>query len=353
MRLTDLAIRKLKLPKKGQKIYYDDALRGFGVRISQKTKAFVVTYGTDRKRVTLGKFPETTLSEARTTARKLLINQTQHRVAIAFPEAREDFLIDNAAKNRAATVYSYALYLNAFEYAGKVEDITRRVIKDHLSTYATSSSYSHALVAFKVFFNWAIRHELIDKHPLSGEKGQPTQSRNRVLTPDELKRLWQYAHPNYSDVVKLLILTGQRRNEIARLNSEWIQNDTITLPAHITKNKREHIFPFGNLTARYLSGEGLLFKNAKGTPLNGWSKSKVRIDKHTGLSNWTIHDLRRTFATIHAQLGTPIHITEKLLNHVSGSHGGIVGVYQQHAYMTEMKKAVETYEAHIATIVSA
>jgi integrase len=76
------------------------------------------------------------------------------------------------------------------------------------------------------------------------------------------------------------------------------------------------------------------------------------MDKAIGIAPWRLHDLRRTFATIHAQIGTPVHVTERLLNHVSGTHAGIVGVYQRHSYDIEMKIAVETYEQHLAKVLS-
>jgi integrase len=136
-------------------------------------------------------------------------------------------------------------------------------------------------------------------------------------------------------------LTGQRRGELTAIQDDWI-TDVITFPATVTKNKHEHVLPYGEFTKQFL----------KPYSFNGWSKSKKRLDKAIEIPHWTIHDLRRTMATIHAELGTPVHVTEKLLNHVSGTHGGIVGIYQRHAYLPEMKKAVETYETYIAKLVS-
>ena len=99
---------------------------------------------------------------------------------------------------------------------------------------------------------------------------------------------------------------------------------------------------------------GLLFpaRGKAGTPFNGWSKCKVAIDKRCKIAPWTLHDLRRTFATNLAALGTPIHVTEKLLNHISGTTGGIVGIYQRHAYMSEMRVAIQQWETRLGEILS-
>src|SRR5205085_2511620 len=99
---------------------------------------------------------------------------------------------------------------------------------------------------------------------------------------------------------------------------------------------------------------GFLFpaRRKEERPFNGWSKCKADLDKHSGVMGWTLHDLRRTFATRLAGLAVPIQVTEKLLNHVSGTQSGIVGVYQKHSYMTEMTVAVRTFERHLEVLLS-
>ncbi len=352
MRLTDLSIRKLKPLPTGQKIYYDDVLGGFGVRISQKTKAFIVTYGEGRKRVTLGKYPETSLADARKAAKKLLSNPSHHKLSIAFPAARDDFLEECKAKNRAKTITEYTRYLNACDTTKKLEDISRRDLQKHLQRYVDHpSAYAHALTAFKVFFNWAIRHEYIDRHPLAGERAVYSAPRDRVLTPDEIKSLWHYEDPPFSDILKLLILLGQRRSETAAIHADWIDGDTITFPPEITKNKRRHVIPFGPLAAQYLKGEGQLFGNTKGTCFSGWSKAKTRLDKDIIIPHWGLHDLRRTHSTMSASLGIPLHIEERILNHASGAAtSGVAGIYNRYDYLAEAREAVVTFEEYIAKI---
>ena len=88
------------------------------------------------------------------------------------------------------------------------------------------------------------------------------------------------------------------------------------------------------------------------TPFNGWSKGKVALDKRANIAPWTLHDLRRTFATDLAALGTPPHVTEKLLNHVSGTVSGVAAIYNRHAYMDEMRAAIDAWEKRLSAILA-
>lgn len=141
------------------------------------------------------------------------------------------------------------------------------------------------------------------------------------------------------------VATGQRRGEIAALQFSWINENekTITLPATITKNGRQHAFLLGSLVMVILNP--LRDKRSYLLP-----KSKAVLDKTSGVTDWTLHDLRRTFATIHARIGTLVHVTERLLNHVSCTHAGIVGVYQRHTYLHEMAAAMTNHETKLSKI---
>jgi integrase len=185
-------------------------------------------------------------------------------------------------------------------------------------------------------------------------------ARERVLADGELARVWIACEQlgAYGIVVKLLTLTGQRRGEIAAIRSNWINDDRVTLPSWLTKNGREHRFPVASLASRLLAGviattsSPLLFP-ARGhddQPMNGWGKGKANLDRLSGITDWTLHDLRRTFATGLAALGTPIHVTEKLLNHVSGTHAGIVGIYQRFEFWDEQVAAMQAWETKIHSL---
>lgn len=237
---------------------------------------------------------------------------------------------------------------------------------------------------------WAERRHYVETLPASRiQVRSHSTPRERVLSDHELKLIWRACDrpgevhkPAYTAVksrsakvranlkppslpasfcaiVKLLILTGQRRGEIAALHKKWLTDDTITLPSEITKNGREHAFPIGQLAASVLqspteASNGTFLFPARGgsdTCFNGWSKSKVALDSVSGVTNWTLHDLRRTFASNMAALGVQLPVIEKLLNHVSGSFGGIVSVYQRHNFMPEMRDAIEKWEARLGELV--
>ena len=188
-------------------------------------------------------------------------------------------------------------------------------------------------------------------------------SRSRVLTDAELAAVWTaagQAEGHFGTIVRLLILTGMRRGECAALQKSWIRASTISLPGTATKNGRDHAFPIAAVGASLLKaaiprdGSALLFpaRGTTDTPFNGWSKSKVALDTQCKIEPWTLHDLRRTFATNLAALGTPIHVTEKLLNHVSGTVSGVAAIYNRHAYMDEMRAAIDAWEKRLSVILA-
>jgi integrase len=351
MKFTDISIRRLPLSDSGQKTYFDETLGGFGIRIGTKTKSWIVKYGKTRRIRTLGHYGEDgiSLSNARQEAKRFLLTQSTTRHVSGYSEAVQSFIDSSERRNRPNTVREYKRFLTAFKSDKRVDDISRRELQVHLSQYErTPSNYAHALVAFKVFFNWAIRNEFTDKHPLAGERPPTIPPRERVLLPEEIQQVWAYDFAPFSTILKLCLLTGQRRTEIASIIPEWIKDGVLTIPSEITKNKRRHTIPVSEQVQEFCSQAPFGKKGA----FNGWSRAKMMIDKVVDIPHWTIHDLRRTFSTIHAKIGTPIHITERLLNHASGSTGGIVGIYNKYQYMDEMREAQEKYETVLTNIVT-
>jgi integrase len=346
LKLTDLSVRRLKPPESGRKIFFDDALPGFGIRVSTRYKTFVVLHGTGKGRQyrTIGRFPDWSLADARKEAKSILGGPKVFRSHSKYPDAVENFLQDCESRNRPETIRQYKNYLNAFPWKKKVSGISRADVLSHLQGYRDRpAAHVHALRSLKVFFNWCVRQEILDRNPIAGEKTIPIPSRERVLSPEEIRAVWEYEDPHYSTIVKLCLLTGQRRSEIAAIEPGWIQDDALTFPARVTKNKRQHTIPITDLIKALLSE----VPYGKNGPWNGWSNGKRRIDRSVQIPHWTIHDLRRTYSTIMAEIGTPIHITERLLNHASGTVSGIAQVYNRHSYFEEMRGAQEKYEKYI------
>ena len=369
--LTDISVRSLKLPERGQVTYWDANLPGFGVRVSQGgAKSFVVVYGQNRRRHTIGGYPTLSLKTARSEAKRLqaeLVLGVHKKSSTTFSDALERYIETCRQKNKPRTVSDYRRIFKRHFRFGKVQlkDITRADIQRLLDKLrATPSEQNHAFVALRIFFNWAAREELIETSPMVnmrpiGKSG----SRDRILSDSELSNVTEAAleHPYpFGPIIMLLALTGQRRGEIAALEWEWIDRveQTITLPTTLTKNKRLHVFPYGDRTAELLEAlprtGAYLFpaRTEAATTFNGWGKSKARFDTGLdGVQPYTLHDLRRTFSSTLARLNTPIHVTEKLLNHVSGTISGVAAIYNRHSYMEEMREAIAAYEAHLAKLV--
>lgn len=334
MKFTDLSIRQLPFAE-GQERHYDDSLPNFGVTVGKRTKTFFVVAGPKRKLMTLGKYPDLGLSDARKEAKRLMVQLPEEHVAISLNAAVGRYLDDCKTRIRPRTLLEYRRYL------GKHPKITLAT----LSRKNVDVSTSHSTMAWRVFANWCIRNELLEKNPflhIPVSYGK----RSRVLTNEEIAILMTYEDGRFSDALKLCLLTGQRKTEIASIRQAWFRNDTLTIPASFAKNKKEHVIAFNLYTAKYLP-------KIDQAPFNGFSKSKARFDKLHPLPHWTIHDLRRTFATIHARLGTPIHVVEAMLNHTSGTVSGVAAIYIRHNFLAEMRKAALAYELHIARLTRA
>jgi integrase len=369
-RLTDLLITKLSLPSGATKLqhtFFDDGFKGFGVRVSVGgAKSFVLMHGKRRKLMTLGRYPDISLSDARILARKALVgalDATETNAAmLTFPDARARFLADARVHTKSSTYSEYERLLKKhFNFEKLITDITRKDIMDVVADLKDSPSIAqHAFVAIRTLMNWAVRRGYLSSSPVPPLRFK-TISRSRILSDEELKFVWQRASElktSYGYIVQLLILTGQRRGEIASLRRSWIIGDTLTFPIGFTKNKREHTMPIGPFAKQIISAlpvvNDLLFP-ARGKPeqpYNGWSKAKREFDEALGFTDYTLHDLRRTFSSNLAKLAVPIHVTEKLLNHVSGTVSGVAAVYNRHNYADEMKHAIADYEAYLADLIA-
>jgi integrase len=188
------------------------------------------------------------------------------------------------------------------------------------------------------------------------------------LTDDELQAVWQGAEAigwPFGAIVRMLILTGQRRGEVAGMRWQELDFDakTWTLPKERCKNGVEHVVPLSSAAIEILgslpriAGELVFSFNGRAVP-DGFDRAKKRIDAYIAGRNgkpipaWRLHDLRRTFASGCARLGVQLPVVEKLLNHTSGSFRGVAGVYQRHDFAGEQRAAVETWARHVEALVS-
>jgi integrase len=241
-------------------------------------------------------------------------------------------------------------------------------------------------------FAWAVKRGVVPANPFANLPiGKSIAKRERVLSDAEIAEIWTAAGKAtapYGAIVRLLILTGQRRGEVAGMNWGEISNDlaTWTMPGERTKNGAPHMVPLSApardlLRALLPEHEGdarraiedrrakglLALPGALGTPFAGWSKAKAALDKAVvearanaaadagtspaPLVPWSVHDLRRTVATGLQRLGVRLEVTEAVLNHISGSRGGIAGVYQRHDWAGEKRAALDAWAAHVLATV--
>ena len=255
--------------------------------------------------------------------------------AVSWNAARDEYLAEKLSKLKPRTHADYTYILNRhFKYATtKLTELSPHDLRQSLERLkATPGEQQHAFVIVRAFLRWAHRQHYLDRNPM--ERMQAPHSyipRERILTNDELTRVWHAARDDtFGKIVKLLSLTGQRRGEITQLTGAMVGEGTITLPSWLAKNSRQHMFPLGRMANTILTprrpSETLFFPAlGRATPFNGWSKCKPKLEKRSGITDWTLHDLRRTFASGLASIGVQLPVIERLLNHVSGSFGGIVG----------------------------
>src|ERR1700682_2128035 len=304
---------------------WDGSLKHFGLRVAPGgTKSFLVLLGSGRRQA-IGRYPEITLAQARLKAKRILAERTlgRHQTSsVGWHTGVEKFLEARRSSAKESTVDEYERTLKRYFTFGatRLTEITKRDISAKLEKLnGVPSQKAHALVVIKMFFRWALHEGYVEVDPTASFKRSKQKKRKRVLSDAELKAVWEACDQdtdemprNFRAIVKLLILCGQRRGETPAFKRKYFSHNqqTICLPAELTKNGREHIFPIGqlsiNVLAHVLSRTEQLF-SARGKtdrPFNGWSKSKATLDKLSGVTSWTLHDLRRTFRTIHGRIGT-------------------------------------------------
>jgi integrase len=378
VQFTDLSVKATKPPEAGNTYVWDSGLRGFGLRISSHgTKTFCVLIGSGRRQ-TIGRYPAVSLADARGEARRILAEKTLGKVKpvhVAFDDAKQQFLGERAKTLRPRTLADYKRLLGKYFPYGRtsIGSLTPRMILANLAKLSPAEKH-HAFAVARAFFRFCVRHHILDRSPMENMEvpaGSPV--RQRVLSSEELSAVYRAAMTGQSTfhrIITLCVLTGQRRGELAKMEWSWIHAASITIPAEVAKNHRKHTFPLGDIARSVLDAvprfsTTYVFPAAreqvKGKPatvFNGWGKPKTAFDDELAdqgfaVAPWTIHDLRRCVSSGMASLKVPQVVVEKLLNHVSGgSMSQIAQVYNQYQYFDEMTAAVQTWEAHLQTLLS-
>jgi integrase len=212
-------------------------------------------------------------------------------------------------------------------------------------------------------FGWAVGKRRAKSNPLKSlERPKPPEARERVLKGGEIVALWRatdgLAKP-FGQLVKLLLLTGCRREEVAGMQVAELSDDgaTWTIPGARTKNKKPHVVPLPPLAQSIIAeiepAGRYVFSTTGTSPVSGFSKMKKRLDAEMkGVQPWVLHDLRRSCATGMAELRTAVEVVELCLNHLSGTRAGIVGNYNRSEKMDERKAALALWASHVEALVS-
>jgi len=379
-KLTDATIRALQSPASGQADYWDTTVgfKGFGIRVSQGgRKSFVLL--AERRRMTLGAYPILSLSAARELAARTLARQTldldPEPPTMLFGDALNIYFESHCdVVNRTKTAYETKRLLNR-HFKRKLErsrlaDIRTSRIAELLDDIESLSVRRHAFAALRGFFAYTVRRGLLKVSPCDRLEtpGGKAPSRERVLEDGELKAVWHAAevigYP-FGTIVRLLILTGQRRSEIGGLRREWIKGDRVEFPAEVMKAKKPHTIALAPDAKAIIDAipikTGFLFparRRGERKPgdraFNGWSKGKAILERRIApaLPQWGLHDLRRTASTRWAELSVQPHINDMLLAHTMQGVSPVHRVYNLATHLEPMREALEKWETKLQALIT-
>ena len=402
-KLTEKVINR-KAPATGHIELFDTITPGLALRINAKgRRSYFVMPRVNGKQIKhkLGTTDELTLVDARDAARTVFRDaakgihpkEAQRRAkreaeraqSNTFRNIAETYLEDKGkgggANLRSKDQIARRLENDIFPQWGArpLTEITKADVRELVEGMANDRpiSANRTLAIVRRIFNWACKKDRLDVSPAFGiDPPSVEKSRDHVLTDDEITRLWSgfdiLGYP-FGAVFKILLLTGQRKNEVAKMKWSEIEGDLWTLPGERAKNKVNNTVPISPLAKKIIDDIPRIekfehvFTTARNgdKPVSGWSKVKKRLDKiiakavsegagekldmeKHSLEHWVVHDLRRTVGTNLPKLGITPDISERVLGHTIS---GIRGVYDRHSYDKQKRHALEAWARHIETLV--
>ncbi|MGI9435476.1 MAG: tyrosine-type recombinase/integrase [Geminicoccaceae bacterium] len=415
MRFTKANVSKLSLPPgKADFVHFDSALPGFGLRIRATGKRTWFIHKRTKEGVlkrTIGDISLFDLDEARMEARKILNKveklslldeherqqkederrrqeEERMREGVTLARVADLYVAEHVEKKqKARTQLETKRHLRSHWAplrAMPLHKVSRRHVAAHLSEIASNNgpiAANRARSTLNHVFIWAMQQGLVEDNPVIGtSKPGKEIPRDRVLKHGELRAIWQTTNTasDYNSIIRLLLLTGQRRDEVAGMRWSEIDYDQAlwTLPRERTKNGLQHDVPLSNQAleiilshSRRNEAQGrprdLIFGRGSG-PFSGWSRCKMRLDAQLGraaqsghivegenVESWRLHDLRRSVVTGMAEeLGVLPHVIEGVVNHVSGHKSGVAGIYNRATYAKEKRTALQSWADHVNRIVA-
>jgi integrase len=393
-KLTDLFVDRLRPPANGRAEYFDTTFPALALRVTDtghKSWSLFYRVGGRQRRYTIGSYPAFDPAAARKAASAALHRveaggdpaeeKRQRRLgpkpaADDFASVAREYLERQVKKNTAASTYKETariLETDVIPEWGKrqVGTIVRRDVSALVDKKAAAGAEVQAnriLARLRTLFGWAVEKDRIASNPCDGLK-PPTKehSRDRLLSDVEIKLFWagceELAWP-FGPLFKLLLLTAQRRDEVASM--EWDEIDLTarvwSIPKEKAKNGVGHEVQLSREAIEILSAlpriaGGLVFTTSGKTPVSGFSRAKERIDAFMvaragrPVDPWILHDLRRTATTGMAALKIPPHVVDRILNHTSGTIRGVAAVYNRHQYGDERRDALAAWGRSVEAIV--
>jgi integrase len=399
MNLTDDKVAKLKLAadEHDGKIWFDDKISGLGVRCyrsGRKTWLYQFRLAGRSYKYEIGSTEKVLASTARTEAKIAAgfvakgENPIDHRRQAEakhkdqFGELVEEYLDEkqNPIKpgKQAMRPRSYAEvkrhleeHCKPFKYRA-IRGITQDDVADlykKISRNSGAGAASHTWSTLRAFMHWCMGRGILEKNVAALYDGGGTnEPRDRTLDDAEIAIVWKACGDDqFSCIVKLLILTGGRRDEVGHMHideltlesTQWTK-PTWLLPEDRAKNRREHLIPLSDtaidlLTKAMEARDAHVFGHGDTRGFSGWSKAKKALDKRIAdaggeLDHWTLHDLRRSFSAGLQRLKIEPHIIEACLNHAAPK---LQRTYQTHIYEDERRTALAAWAAHIDAVVNA
>jgi integrase len=371
---------------KTDQIFFDADIRGFGLRLRNEygrlRGSWIVQYRVKgrTRRLKIGDAAKLNADQARQAARKALAAVTLGRDPQAEKEAERvnssrtlrsvatEYLEMKQPKLRPASFRVTRLYLTGDYFkplhAFAISDITRADIAPRLNAITRDSgsvTCSRARSALSTLYTWAMKQGYAENNPVIGtEDPGPATARERVLSESELAAIWRACDDtDFGKIVRLLILTGCRREEIGGLRWSEINDDaTISLPAERVKNRHAHTLPITPLAQEIIDSikqkridRDHLFGGRSVSGFTDWNRQKSELDARLKMADWRLHDLRRSLATWMAEHDVEPHTIEAVLNHQSGHKAGVAGIYNRAKYARQIHAALATWDDHLRSLI--
>ena len=358
--LTDLSVKALKASEK-YVTYWSDTTPGFGIRVGKRSRTWTVMRGRLRERVSIGRYPDISLSDARKEALRLLSEESgaPKPAAKTFKEARGEFLDEHYRDKAPRTKYNVTKLLERHfkklehRQLADIEDTDVKACLDRIAD--TPSEQLHAYRAIRCFLRWCTRppRRYLKHSPMEGY-APPSQDRKgtRTLSDDELRAVWNAAEGYPHSVLRLMTLWGTRNTETCVLERKWVDEEkTLVIPGDVTKNGRDHAIPLLALAQSVLGAmpaqEHYFHRSRWGDThlsVTGLAKAHREVMKLSGVTGWQIRDLRRTFRSNMARLKVPRDVCEVLINHAPPV---LDEIYDRYDRLEEKREALAKYEAFL------